>query len=288
MSIQIRDVQRVMGGSDYYLKKAIDNDLGPATIDASLMVILEHGDAFVSDYPQWKTFGHQRVAFAAMQTLLVKKGFGGGKVDGLVGMLTEDALEEYDYFEINGAKRAPMRKDDNLLLQGLSTPMLQKAVPDAKLFPLKSEVEKHFGPPGAPACTAGKVNSPYPLRLAWDKSQVINRFSCHELVADNMQAVMGRVASHYSPTQIQAMGLDLFGGCYNFRKMRGGSNMSKHSWGIATDWNPEENRLRWGRERASMARPMFTTWWKLWEDAGWTSLGRKFNFDWMHVEAVRY
>ena len=59
--------------------------------------------------------------------------------------------------------------------------------------------------------------------------------------------------------EIKALGLDLFGGCYNPRLMRGGSSLSTHSWATAINWDPEASQLKWGRER---------------------------NYDWMHVQAT--
>lgn len=34
-----------------------------------------------------------------------------------------------------------------------------------------------------------------------------------------------------------------YGGCYNYRAVRGGSHLSLHSWGIAIDLNVEDNPL---------------------------------------------
>ena len=69
--------------------------------------------------------------------------------------------------------------------------------------------------------------------------------------------------------------------------MRGGTKPSTHSWGIALDWYPSRNKLRWGRDRASLAAPDCDDWWRIWEAEGWVSLGRSRNFDWMHVQAAK-
>ncbi len=127
---------------------------------------------------------------------------------------------------------------------------------------------------------------PYPLRIAWKKSQVVRRFTCHEKVADSIARVLTRVLDHYGD-QIKPLGLDLWGGCLNVRKMRGGTKYSTHSWGIAIDWDPERNRLRWDKNKANFAKPEYEKWWQLWEEEGWVSLGQEKDYDWMHIQAAR-
>jgi hypothetical protein len=60
-----------------------------------------------------------------------------------------------------------------------------------------------------------------------------------------------------------------------------------HSWGIAMDYDPERNKLKWGRDKAAFAWPEYDAWWRLWEEEGWISLGRQRNFDWMHIQAAK-
>ena len=95
------------------------------------------------------------------------------------------------------------------------------------------------------------------------------------------------VLAHYGPDGVRELRLDRYGGCFNPRKKRGGTSWSTHAWAIALDFDPERNRLQWGRERAAFARPEYHRWWELWEEEGWVSLGRVANFDWMHVQAAR-
>ena len=71
------------------------------------------------------------------------------------------------------------------------------------------------------------------------------------------------------------------------RKMRGGSSYSMHSWGIAIDFDPERNQLKWGKDRARLAQPDAVEFWRCWEAEGWVALGRARDYDWMHVQAAR-
>ncbi len=109
----------------------------------------------------------------------------------------------------------------------------------------------------------------------------------HEKVADSLGEILEKIHAHYGEAEISKLGLDLFGGDYNARLKRGGSTMSTHSWGIAIDFDPSNNRLKWNRDRARLARTEYEDWWRIWESEGWVSLGRARNFDWMHVQAAR-
>ena len=133
-----------------------------------------------------------------------------------------------------------------------------------------------------------RVQLPYPHRLAWDKRIIINSFYCHEKVQESIFGILTKVLNHYGQDEIRNLGLDLWGGCLNERKMRGGSKWSTHSWGIALDYNPDFNRLKWGREKAVFAKTEYDKWWQFWENEGWISLGRTKNYDWMHIQAIKF
>jgi hypothetical protein len=133
----------------------------------------------------------------------------------------------------------------------------------------------------------GMVNLPYPMKLAWKKSTILNKFMCNKKVADSISRVLTKVLAHYGQAKITELGLDIWGGCHNIRLMRGGTRASTHSWGIAIDFDPENNQLKWGRDKARFGKPEYDYWWTCWEEEGWISLGRARNFDWMHVQAAR-
>jgi hypothetical protein len=122
------------------------------------------------------------------------------------------------------------------------------------------------------------------MRLAWDKKTTVKTMRCHKLVADDFQKVFADLLAHYGLAKIQELGIDLFGGCFNFRAMRGGSDYSRHSWGIAIDLDPERNQLKETSKTARFARAEYQPMIDIFYKHGFVSLGREKNYDWMHFE----
>jgi len=108
----------------------------------------------------------------------------------------------------------------------------------------------------------------------------------HRRVANSLASVLERVWNRYGQTEISALRLNQFGGDRVLRLMTGANRWSMHAWGIAYDFDPQRNQLRWNHTQAKLARPEYREWWEIWETEGWYSLGRKQNFDWMHVQAA--
>lgn len=128
---------------------------------------------------------------------------------------------------------------------------------------------------------------PYPMKLDWDTSTTIKKLTCHEKVHDSLKKIFTKTLAHYGLEKIKELRLDQFGGCLNVRKMRGGTNWSIHSWGCAVDIDPDNNQLKWGRDRATLAKAAYDPFWKIVEDEGGVSLGRLRNYDWMHFQFAR-
>lgn len=153
-------------------------------------------------------------------------------------------------------------------------------------WPKQADVRSFYGEPGGPDCTAGMCELPFRMRIAWDTSSTITKFRCHKKVEAAFERIFQKTLETYGAAEITKLGLDLFGGCYNLRQMRGSKAWSMHSWGIAVDLDPSRNQLKWGRDRATFAKPAYEPFWKIVEAEGMTSLGRARNYDWMHFQAA--
>lgn len=240
-----------------------DGILGPKTEAA-----LNRVDGLPTDWPK------TRKAVGFIQLLANGKEIEAGRIDGYWGPQTDFAFDALYEMVAEGREPTVWRPED---LPDVNPNQWPPQKP-------QSELERLYGAVGQ---NQARIDLPFPHKLAWAKRKRINRFSCHEKVHDSLNRVLTRVLDHYGPEEISRLGLDLWGGCLNVRQIRGGRRYSTHSWGIALDYDPANNRLKWGRDRATFARPEYEKWWQLWEEEGWVSLGRARNFDWMHVQAAK-
>jgi hypothetical protein len=144
-----------------------------------------------------------------------------------------------------------------------------------------------YGQPNEQGTYLVTINLPYPMRIAWDTKTKVTRMRCHKDVAKNFEAVFNDLLAHYGYEKLVELGIDLFGGCFNFRKMRGGSSYSKHSWGIAIDLDPARNTLKETSRTARFARPEYKPMIDIFYKHGFISLGREKNYDWMHFEIAK-
>jgi hypothetical protein len=141
-----------------------------------------------------------------------------------------------------------------------------------------------YGQPGDRLVT---ITLPYKMRLAWETHTFIERITCHELVADKLKSIFNDLLAHYGYEKIVELGIDLYGGCYNKRLMRGSkTKWSRHSWGIAIDIDPARNTLKETKRTARFARPEYQEMIKIFYKHGFFSLGVEQNRDFMHFEAA--
>ncbi|MGE3246799.1 MAG: M15 family metallopeptidase [Beijerinckiaceae bacterium] len=226
----------------------------------------------------WQNWPRDRLLVAGKQALCALEKIDSGRIDGLMGPQTRHAIAVYEA-RLNGVAEPESWRDAQEAAPPLVVP--KTAAHD---WPRQKDCLQYYGRPGE---NQTRLHFPYPMRLAWDTKTIVRSTLCHEKIHDAAQRVLARVLDHYGEERIRTLGLDLFGGCLNVRKMRGGSAWSMHSWGIAFDFDPERNQLKWARGKAEMSKPAYDSWFDLWEEEGAVSLGRARNFDWMHVQFAR-
>ncbi len=125
------------------------------------------------------------------------------------------------------------------------------------------------------------------MKLAWELKTKVRKMTVNKKVAEATERIFARTLEHYGLKRIQELGLDLNGGAYNRRRIIGGQGWSMHAYGIAIDIDPENNQLKWGRDKARLAKPEYEPFWNIVESEGAMSLGRERNYDWMHFQFAR-
>ena len=148
-----------------------------------------------------------------------------------------------------------------------------------------NEIVKKYGKPNETG--AGYLTTillPYPMKLAWDLDTKVSKMRCHKLAAEAFLNVFNDLLAEYGMKEIERLGIDLFGGCFNYRKMRGGTSWSTHAWAIAIDLDPARNKLKETAKTARFARPEYKEMIQIFYRHGFISLGIEENRDWMHFE----
>jgi hypothetical protein len=127
------------------------------------------------------------------------------------------------------------------------------------------------------------VPLPWAARASWDKKIAIKSLRVHRLVAESLKRALAAiwVAVGQSQAEIERIGLNLIGGGYVWRLMRGGNSLSMHSYGCAIDLDPERNGL--GDQTPAMDPRVIAAF----EAEGWTWGGRWKTKDGMHFQAAR-
>lgn len=159
----------------------------------------------------------------------------------------------------------------------------------ASIWPTEREVlsgRSIFGAPGDPGSLVS-LPLPYPLRPSWSPATELTSITCHRLVAAPLRRIFQRTLEHYGMERIRELRLDIYGGCFNNRAIRGGSRPSLHAWGIAVDLDPERNTLYMSAPEAAFSGPEYDAFWSIVEKEGAFSLGRERNYDWMHFQFAR-
>lgn len=254
----------------------IDGIAGRQTMDAIDNVLSHDAHAPAS----WNNWSDSRRRTAFEQIVMRDVGIEVGNIDGLVGPQMTFARTVWEARRNNGGKPVAevekwRDKPDTLPVAG-ATAVHQK-------WPRQRDVPSFYGAPGD-ASKQVMLDLPFPMRIAWDPEKTVHRFSCHVKCKDAFFNIWKNALDHYGYEAIQKLRLDMYGGTLNVRKMRGGSNWSMHSWGIAEDVDPERNQLKFKRATATLDDAPYEAFWKIVYAEGGLGLGRERDYDWMHFQ----
>lgn len=154
-------------------------------------------------------------------------------------------------------------------------------------FLTDTQIITKYGQPGNPD-NFTVIGLPYPMRIAWDTQTQVRKMQCHEEAAESFINVFNGLLGHYGLAQLQALGIDLFGGCVNVRTMRGSTKKwSRHAWGIAIDLDPARNGLKTPWHKAQFSKTEYKAMHEIFEANGFQNYGKTKLFDAMHFELVK-
>ena len=240
----------------------------------------------------------ERLRIAVEQLIYKNAGIEVGDIDGRVGEQTRyartvwDARATGDKKEI--AKVEDWRKDGQ---ETKSQPKVTPALPVTNTSPPTTKTSSSHWPKqtagamdaffGAKGTNQVTLSMPFPLRIAWDTGKTVQSFSCNQKVYPSMLRIWNRVKDQYGYEELRRLRLDMYGGCLNVRKMRGGSAWSIHSWGCAYDVDPDRNQLKFNHNSASLDGKEYDRFWEFVYDEGAISLGKERDYDWMHFQFAR-
>jgi hypothetical protein len=159
-------------------------------------------------------------------------------------------------------------------------------------WPHQSNVDAFYGDPrgsnGGPSPkweskNLVRIATPWKLVTGWD-GQTVSKIRVHHKCAPSLLKVFGTIwhAANQDQAKINEWGMNLYGGGYNFRLMRGSTRLSMHSWGCAVDFDPARNGF-------GDATPNFANYPAVLDAfaaEGWTWGGKWMKSDGMHWQAA--
>lgn len=266
-SVNLYDLQALAKMLGLY-KGDVDGKNGPETKKAL--------DLLTSDFPAAKGFPSERYLIAAVQSALNKLGYEAGSVDGFAGHNTLNALTAF---------QTKMQTGKDLVLP--REPFNPPRIVNLK-FPKQKDVAIFYGIPG-PAIEKQLTTVPMPYKMVidYDLKSTASKLRLHSKCIDSAVGAMNKIFAVYGQDKLDKLGLNRFAGSYMHRKMRGSKDTwSMHAYGCAIDFYAAPNGLTTRCPEALFCRPDYKDFFDIWEEFGWTSLGRAIGRDWMHVQAA--
>lgn len=153
-------------------------------------------------------------------------------------------------------------------------------------WPKQADCPTFYGNPSKPDFESNLVVVPFPWMavLAWDKGRRVKGARVHKKCSESLGNIFAAIweAAGRDQNKINEWGLNYFGGGYAYRKIRGGTALSMHSFGCAVDFDPARNEL--GNNKPHFAECPEVL--KAFADEGWVLGGTWSRADGMHFQAT--
>lgn len=260
-------------------KLATDGVAGRDTRQAVDRLLKERA-ATIGSLKAYASWADGRRFTAAEQIIIGDAGIEVGTIDGLTGPQTMHAREVWQGRKLNNgnpvAKIETWRDDMD--------PEAPGATAAHNKWPKQRDVAAFYGTPDDVPARMQTILFPFPMRIAWEPTSTVHKTSVHKLCAQSFVDIWTETLAHYGHDRIVELRLDMFGGVYNKRKMRGGSKWSMHAYGCAEDIDPDRNQLKWHRNNAELDDVPYKDFWDIVYKHGGLSLGREKDMDWMHFQ----
>jgi hypothetical protein len=139
---------------------------------------------------------------------------------------------------------------------------------------------KHWTDPNG---VYGDVNATYTT----PKDKLIMTFKVHKDEKLSIEKCYIDIKKEYGLEKIYELGLNTCSGTYVPRNIRGGNTYSMHSWGTAIDILAGLNGLKTKAPQAQFSKPEYKKFLDIMENNGWYSLGKRYDYDYMHFQTTK-
>ena len=209
----------------------------------------------------------------------------GATADGVIGSKTLNAIISK---LSNGVIKKPTV--DPLIQKYIDKPIKFTKIDYKTSLVKQSVLRKETSVFGQAGCENMLVSVPVPANypLKYDGKQV-KSIRIHKLVADRLAAALQDIINHYGEDiEKVAPGACVYDGSYNFRQARNSSSQSVHSWGLAIDFDVANNTMKMSAPKARLSQDIYKPFFDILEYHGFMSLGRRGDYDWMHIQATHW
>lgn len=154
------------------------------------------------------------------------------------------------------------------------------------VWPLQNQCSHFYGNPatGSSWQAANLIHVLCPWKLHIGNTPV-SAITIHKKCAESLTRALNNIweAAGKTQDQIAKLHYDQYDGSFNYRPMRGSSNLSMHAYGCAIDWDAAENPFH-SKHHLFTSQSLLVVKFK---EEGWDWGGDWSSPDAMHVQAAR-